>query len=191
MNVWFQSAPLTEARGDNRLMLISLALHCFNPLPSPKQGETQSLGHRAAAIPVSIRSPHRSKGRPRAWDTEPLPSLFQSAPLTEARGDRYSIVCLSFANVFQSAPLTEARGDPELGTPSRCHPCFNPLPSPKQGETDTRLSVCLLLMCFNPLPSPKQGETAYEWLWGELGGVSIRSPHRSKGRPNADRSTNR
>ena len=37
---------------------------------------------------------------------------FQSAPLTEARGDRVPPrYCGSHLNQFQSAPLTEARGD--------------------------------------------------------------------------------
>ena len=61
----FQSAPLTEARGDRAIMLFASArLICFNPLPSPKQGET-SFG--------LATSPNQDK--------------FQSAPLTEARGD--------------------------------------------------------------------------------------------------------
>ena len=37
----FQSAPLTEARGDmNGLEARSNTSRGFNPLPSPKQGET-------------------------------------------------------------------------------------------------------------------------------------------------------
>ena len=94
----------------------------FNPLPSPKQGETGLLARADRLLPwpqqvsirsphrskgrhgrgvqlllnvdeplrVSIRSPHRSKGRPRGVQAFSRPSrmiLFQSAPLTEARGD--------------------------------------------------------------------------------------------------------
>ena len=36
---------------------------CFNPLPSPKQGEIAVGIIQHSAIRVSIRSPHRSKGR--------------------------------------------------------------------------------------------------------------------------------
>ena len=62
--------------------------------------------------------------------------------------------------LFQSAPLTEARGDylfvvlriPQLS--------FNPLPSPKQGETVIAMPKMLMSHSFNPLPSPKQGETS-------------------------------
>ena len=36
---------------------------------------------------------------------------FQSAPLTEARGDSPACCVLARALPFQSAPLTEARGD--------------------------------------------------------------------------------
>ena len=38
----FQSAPLTEARGDMRSLIYRRGRPCFNPLPSPKQGETRS-----------------------------------------------------------------------------------------------------------------------------------------------------
>ena len=61
----FQSAPLTEARGDLKKG-ISTMVHgvSFNPLPLPKQGEIFA----------------------RAGVYDPC-ALFQSAPLTEARGD--------------------------------------------------------------------------------------------------------
>ena len=59
---------------------------------------------------------------------------------------------------------------------------FNPLPSPKQGETIVDLAKVSAPFCFNPLPSPKQGETCETALYGRGLRVSIRSPHRSKGR---------
>ena len=63
-------------------------LSCFNPLPSPKQGEMHDL---VATVRVGSR--------------------FQSAPLTEARGDRVTRPLIACYFLFQSAPLTEARGD--------------------------------------------------------------------------------
>ena len=171
----------------------------FNPLPSPKQGETHRAFPRGSQ--VSIRSPHRSKGRPKlikcfnplpspkqgetadqgGYGVEhlcfnPLPSpkqgetfsdlhdatdaiKFQSAPLTEARGDPSQRAGASLPVLFQSAPLTEARGDPRRW----------PLSCTSWG--------------FNPLPSPKQGETSRVRLGVLVVDVSIRSPHRSKGRP--------
>ena len=296
----FQSAPLTEARGDPRHWRKTSDAICFNPLPSPKQGETCSgdtchrsgpcfnplpspkqgetsrcapprpctarfnplpspkqgetpvhrnqprvrphvsirsphrskgrLGVRRAGssiAAVSIRSPHRSKGRPflpsqrprRTNSFNPLPSPkqgetqaeapfrtkiveFQSAPLTEARGDAIPAKRLAMGSKFQSAPLTEARGDPWLsvnrsypawfqsapltearGDPSDFLLCFNPLPSPKQGET-WRAPTWKHCSSFNPLPSPKQGETPPLLSGAETKrpAVSIRSPHRSKGR---------
>ena len=156
---------------------------CFNPLPSPKQGETPpSLIYTARCL-VSIRSPHRSKGRPAV----PCPRV---RPLG-----------------FQSAPLTEARGDPRTPQAPLSQWSFNPLPSPKQGETRDNQSTrdghtvsirsphrskgrhgyevgpAVQLHGFNPLPSPKQGETWDEWTEERPPLVSIRSPHRSKGRP--------
>ena len=138
----------------------------FNPLPSPKQGETPPCGqygtrvsdrvsirspHRSKGrqarrpLVVSIRSPHRSKGRPCGRGRfNPLPSPKQG----ETTGTALSL--------FQSAPLTEARG-----AQVRASLSFNPLPSPKQGETDCRDLVAFERGHgrFNPLPSPKQGET--------------------------------
>ncbi len=110
----FQSAPLTEARGDRRICSIRSgpSWTSFNPLPSPKQGETKLLPLGRSDWRVSIRSPHRSKGRlhPRHRSGRAC-AKFQSAPLTEARGDStaFRILCLIWK--FQSAPLTEARGD--------------------------------------------------------------------------------
>ena len=162
----FQSAPLTKARGDSR------------PFAALR-----------GRYRVSIRSPHKSKGR-----HEPSPtvlrsiSAFQSAPLTKARGDphktiggctpngdRVSIrsphkskgrrsgpwVILIFLAKFQSAPLTKARGDSgRFEFISRSEPRFNPLPSQKQGETlGLGFSQPRARFCFNPLPSQKQGET--------------------------------
>ena len=57
---------------------------------------------------VSIRSPYRSKGRFRGHPL-PLPELsgFNPLPLPK-QGEIYQV---SIRPVFQSAPLTEARGD--------------------------------------------------------------------------------
>ena len=60
---------------------------------------------------------------------------------------------------FQSAPLTKARGDWMAGKKSLALRSFNPLPSPKQGETHPPRWTRSETPCFNPLPSPKQGET--------------------------------
>ena len=86
--------------------------------------------------------------------------MFQSAPLTEARGDASSSASTHIGNLFQSAPLTEARGDLPVEPSPAYRPGFNPLPSPKQGETEHRVVMSQQLGRFNPLPSPKQGETS-------------------------------
>ena len=65
--------------------------------------------------------------------------VFQSAPLTEARGDGNPCTLVVTLSQFQSAPLTEARGDPETPPPAGSCIRFNPLPLPKQGET---LHIC-------------------------------------------------
>ena len=181
----FQSAPLTKARGDAKLRAycrfgkgfnplpsqkqgetevlfwVGVKVKCFNPLPSQKQGETHSPISIRRPKMVSIRSPHKSKGRPIPTSKFLLDSKFQSAPLTKARGDRRYTADASIVYRFQSAPLTKARGDP-YDRSLRGNPwCFNPLPSQKQGET------------VGVVPSPYFDR------------VSIRSPHKSKGRRRA------
>ena len=133
----FQSAPLTEARGDPGSRLDPLPATEFQSAPlTEARGDHNRVDPRRRLVLVSIRSPHRSKGRRLyASDSAFLP-VFQSAPLTEARGDRPFVWTDTEGIGFQSAPLTEARGD--LGTAT--------------GTTGITL-------------------------------VSIRSPHRSKGRP--------
>ena len=180
----FQSAPLTEARGDDEGgagadegVVVSIRS------PHRSKGRLEPTLSNLQYPLVSIRSPHRSKGRPGGNPDTAIPELFQSAPLTEARGDLYDLLFLLLVSSFQSAPLTEARGDPPPSQAARRPHRFNPLPSPKQGETrrralyggrflgfqsaplteargDTlRASQTKPLRGFNPLPSPKQGET--------------------------------
>ena len=86
---------------------------------------------------VSIRSPHRSKGRPIVPTYRFYGNMFQSAPLTEARGDGQAGPVPTATVEFQSAPLTEARGDLIVEVVYRSLNGFNPLPSPKQGETSS------------------------------------------------------
>ena len=185
----------------------------FNPLPSPKQGETDDVAtlkanphefqsaplteargdsHRTSAQRrphgVSIRSPHRSKGRPQRRPRSgragprfnPLPSpkqgetavrydiertlkKFQSAPLTEARGDRTEFDSPRQQLLFQSAPLTEARGDASGLAKSFFPRGFNPLPSPKQGETRRGHRPRLPLARFQSAPlTEARGD---RWWW--------------------------
>ena len=135
ISLTFQSAPLTKARGDQILTMFARWAQCFNPLPSQKQGETDAFPRVPILYIVSIRSPHKSKGRHRVERHAAYTVLFQSAPLTKARGD-----------------LVAAASKPTAAS-------FNPLPSQKQGETARWRSNGWMRMCFNPLPSQKQGET--------------------------------
>ena len=158
----FQSAPLTEARGDGDGHAIHVGLFL-----------------------VSIRSPHRSKGRSRAAERLPVDQASFN-PLPSPK---------------QGEIMLTPQGHYQMHS-------FNPLPSPKQGEIRLRrLSVNPRQSSFNPLPSPKQGEISGVPLSAGSGckfqsaplteargdpletfalvaffKVSIRSPHRSKGR---------
>ena len=134
---------------------------CFNPLPSPKQGETQVFPFRA-----------RANGR------------FQSAPLTKARGDAGAQGNSNNDFMFQSAPLTKARGDSGRRTMPALTTRFNPLPSPKQGETAITAAVNDDTPTVS-IRSPHQskGRPLWRTVWHYVLRVSIRSPHQSKGRP--------
>ena len=55
--------------------------------------------------------------------------VFQSAPLTDVRGDLSFLVRNLQAQGFQSAPLTDVRGDHADEENERSDPRFNPLPS--------------------------------------------------------------
>ena len=225
----FQSAPLTKARGDAREADINPSWISFNPLPSQKQGETWTRAYSYCFWTVSIRSPHKSKGRLASDIGSHSFVLFQSAPLTKARGDTLAAGSALSVEKFQSAPLTKARGDVCRAAHWAAYGGFNPLPSQKQGEThetargrDTNTvsirsphkskgrppppypkiaasgfqSAPLTKargdpaqsgqtwpnLCFNPLPSQKQGETRRLTAQGSQVNVSIRSPHKSKGR---------
>ena len=108
----FQSAPLTEARGDLPIVVAYDGVDVFQSAPlTEARGDGGPFVYLADILPVSIRSPHRSKGRHRSIVIGSSQLMFQSAPLTEARGDQIEI------EIF---PLPWS---------------FNPLPSPKQGET--------------------------------------------------------
>ncbi len=55
---------------------------------------------------------------------------FQSAPLTDVRGDPSTNLVVRARNVFQSAPLTDVRGDDKIiRRQVDSHTSFNPLPS--------------------------------------------------------------
>ena len=164
----FQSAPLTEARGDS--------VQGFNPLRGINHRDgfqsaplTEARGDSGPASAVcarrvSIRSPHRSKGRPAQGQAHLDLALFQSAPLTEARGDAgrphragHATVC-----VFQSAPLTEARGDLQARTSAVTgnHGLFQSAPLTEARGDRVGARTAAGQKGFNPLPSPKQGETS-------------------------------
>ena len=182
----FQSAPLTEARGDRSMMTASCSNHKFQSAPlTEARGDRQHRASGLRAFGVSIRSPHRSKGRRNPISKMDEPAWFQSAPLTEARGDGAQLATGRKPDGFNPLPSPK-QGETPRSAASRTHGAgFNPLPSPKQGETygrDTHgLALALFqsaplteargdfysepaapsLRSFNPLPSPKQGETLH------------------------------
>ena len=155
----FQSAPLTKARGDRSPCRRVARPRCFNPLPSQKQGETYTALAPDLQVLVSIRSPHKSKGR---------------RQLSELRAVYMQVS-------IRSPHKSKGRRSPN---PPRLEwsTSFNPLPSQKQGETSARAYRARAATCFNPLPSQKQGETLRLVLFSQAIRVSIRSPHKSKGR---------
>ncbi len=55
--------------------------------PHRSEGRLSLSGSISLLFFVSIRSPHRSEGRHNRILSKKLTTMFQSAPLTEARGD--------------------------------------------------------------------------------------------------------
>ena len=178
---------------------------------SPHQSKGRRMRELAdgTAAAVSIRSPHQSKGRHKRPLQGFLPSQFQSAPLTKARGDpqgcrrtlprgpsfnplpspkqgetRWCMIFMSRGTEFQSAPLTKARGDTIENPADIADLSFNPLPSPKQGETRNGSAgghVCSRVSIRSPHQS--KGRQIVQLRGRREILVSIRSPHQSKGRP--------
>ena len=112
----FQSAPPTEAGGDAQCRGRLAGTPSFNPLPPPKQGETHAFGGWPLAPVVSIRSPHRSRGRLRHLQ-DALPEVV-TAPLARtsfsaSRG--MGFLCL----VIVSSLVVRARTAARLRPPAR------------------------------------------------------------------------
>ena len=140
---WFQSAPLTEARGDGLVLVPRV-----------------TLGSQFQSAPLT-----EARGDPRRILPDSTKEMFQSAPLTEARGDQpgRSTKRRFWPNRFQSAPLTEARGDCRLMPTCRRNSKRVSIRSPHRSEGRYGLAglTCCLAPCFNPLPSPKRGEISF------------------------------
>ncbi len=160
----FQSAPLTEARGDIRIFTYAQPFCQFQsaPLTEARGDLYKPVGDWKRYL-VSIRSPHRSEGRPVMLIVSPLFPFVSIRSPHRSEGRPNSDFFISPLGEFQSAPLTEARGDRIPGLAPVRTAGFNPLPSPKRGETI-------------PVVPPES-----------LRKVSIRSPHRSEGRQNIQR----
>ena len=108
---------------------------CFNPLPSPKRGEIHQVAlHPADQAEFQSAPLTEARGDSAASYRFNCCAMFQSAPLTEARGDAVFRIEAQEADEFQSAPLTEARGDLFGRRLLGRRWSFNPLPSPKRGE---------------------------------------------------------
>ena len=117
----FQSAPLTDVRGDRAIAALV-----------------------AVQLGVSIRSPHGCKGRFNASLRLAVNLLFQSAPLTDVRGDGPAWSFGQFVLLFQSAPLTDVRGDRRAMTSFTLSIMFQSAPL-----TDVRGDCWCWLACWH------------------------------------------
>ena len=135
----FQSAPLTEARGDLRSHRQEVrALRVSIRSPHRSKGRPVAVSITVSPRLVSIRSPHRSKGRRGGLQGGvPEDGVSIRSP-HRSKGRRGATDKRSGPCGFQSAPLTEARGDLMRLSCPRSFLRFNPLPSPKQGETSSQ-----------------------------------------------------
>ena len=88
--------------------------------------------------------------------------MFQSAPLTEARGDFDEPPGVGFYHRFNPLPSPKQGEIPSVASQHHRMDSFNPLPSPKQGEMSELAMYPRVRSSFNPLPSPKQGEIFWQ-----------------------------
>ena len=127
--------------------------------PHKSKGRRSALAAKSRASVVSIRSPHKSKGR---LFRHPCGSRRGGVSIRSPHKSKGRPSCnrtRAMSRKFQSAPLTKARGDADRRPGGPAPPGFNPLPSQKQGETPAPRAHRGTLLGFNPLPSQKQGET--------------------------------
>ena len=158
--VEFQSAPPVETRGDARRCVNPPASSLgFNPLPPSKRGETKVPIPLLFPSEVSIRSPRRNEGRPRALRPMSKHHKFQSAPPVETRGDAFD------TNEGQSPQAVSIRS-----------------PRRNEGRPWASSAAVVGMASFNPLPPSKRGETHHRRAGDEGIHVSIRSPRRNEGR---------
>ena len=180
----FQSAPLTEARGDFGPARDIPALEGVSiRSPYRSKGRFQSPPRPAPPDRVSIRSPYRSKGRLlRSCRSAGMPG-FQSAPLTEARGDILGWWANASSFQFQSAPLTEARGDATNACGTVRQSVFQSAPLTEARGDLTELGGIASAFAFQSAPlTEARGDVVSSAGKTRLIRVSIRSPYRSKGR---------
>ena len=84
-----------------------------------------------------------------------LSMMFQSAPLTVARGDVEIIDKKPNHQKFQSAPLTVARGDEQTACKPRSWGLVSiRSPHRSKGRFQQVFNHCIGVNGFNPLPSP-------------------------------------
>ncbi len=110
-------------------------------------------------------------------------AMFQSAPLTDVRGDCQTRLAVTAEWLFQSAPLTDVRGDmaPSPNPPSSVWFQSAPLTDVRG---DPPLSVKSSHFLLVSIRSPHGCKGRY-FNFNDLrmfGQVSIRSPHGCKGR---------
>jgi hypothetical protein len=83
----------------------------FNPRPALLCGATTICTSSQSSIPVSIRAPRYSAGRPVTITRRSYDPSFQSAPRVTLRGDRLQVPVTARLIEFQSAPRVTLRGD--------------------------------------------------------------------------------
>ena len=166
----FQSAPLTEARGDSSRTSKLSSTVTFQSAPlTEARGDPRRAPSPILTLRVSIRSPHRSKGRPGVTWSMAFDIAVSIRSPHRSKGRRFAKWMSGKFTEFQSAPLTEARGDGIEPTTNSLQNCFNPLPSPKQGETFVPRCSTTRGSGFQsaPLTEARGDRTMMEWLSAE------------------------
>ena len=157
----FQSAPLTKARGDLTISEKAKAIGRVS-IRSPHQskGRPYKVRYTTYDMSVSIRSPHQSKGRPGLvrLDNRVIAVSIRSPHQSKGRptdnGQRQAVLAVSIRSPHQSKGRRPSRYAVELGFVVSIRS-----PHQSKGRPRNDGNNASPAKGFNPLPSPKQGET--------------------------------
>ncbi len=179
----------------------------FNPRPGANTGATPACprtsarfvvsirapvrtpGRRSQQMPlecgieVSIRAPVRTPGRRAGNRSGRRPTMFQSAPRCEHRGDSLERLLRSVMSGFNPRPGANTGATHRGPGRPRCARQFQSAPRCEHRGDNCAPCAITKRIGFNPRPGANTGATPHSVFKNTLTVVSIRAPVRTPGRP--------